>query len=69
MSLRPFTLILIAIGAAIAPALGAAAEAPQLPAVDFDRQIAPLLVSRCLECHSGLDPDGGLSLIDAAAAA
>ena len=69
MSHRPFTLILIAIGAAIAPAPGAAAEAPQPPAVDFDRQIAPLLVSRCLECHSGLDPDGGLSLIDATAAA
>ena len=33
MSHRPFTLILIAIGAAIAPAPGAAAEAPQPPAL------------------------------------
>jgi hypothetical protein len=28
----------------------------------FDRTIAPLLVSRCLECHSGPEPEGGLEL-------
>jgi len=33
--------------------------------VDFDRQIAPLLVSRCLECHAGVEPKGGLSLVTA----
>ena len=69
MSLRPFTLILIATVAAVASWPGASATEPSLPAVDFDRQIAPLLTSRCLECHSGASPDGGLSLVDAAAAA
>lgn len=28
----------------------------------FDRTIAPLLVSRCLDCHSGTEPQGGLDL-------
>ncbi len=31
-------------------------------AADFERDIAPLLVRRCLECHKGPDPSGGLSL-------
>ncbi len=31
-------------------------------AIDFDRQIAPLLVSRCFECHHGDTPQGGLNL-------
>jgi hypothetical protein len=69
MSLRPLTLLLIATVAAVASWPGASATEPSLPAVDFDRQIAPLLTSRCLECHSGASPDGGLSLVDAAAAA
>ena len=69
MSLRSFTLLLIATVAAVASWPGASAKEPSLPAVDFDRQIAPLLISRCLECHSGASPDGGLSLVDAAAAA
>jgi hypothetical protein len=29
---------------------------------DFDRDVAPLLASRCLDCHSGTDPKGGLDL-------
>jgi hypothetical protein len=32
------------------------------PSESFDRTIAPLLASRCLECHSGLEPKGGLDL-------
>ena len=28
----------------------------------FDDEIAPILISRCLKCHSGADPKGGLSL-------
>jgi hypothetical protein len=32
------------------------------PSRSFDRTIAPLLSSRCLECHSGLEPKGGLDL-------
>ncbi|MBY0229821.1 MAG: DUF1549 domain-containing protein, partial [Gemmataceae bacterium] len=30
--------------------------------VDFQRDIAPLLARRCLECHSGADPKGALDL-------
>lgn len=32
--------------------------------IDFDRQIAPLLARRCLDCHSGEEPEGGLRLRD-----
>ena len=34
----------------------------------FDRQIAPLLASRCLECHHGADAQGKLILSNHAAA-
>lgn len=30
--------------------------------IDFDRQVAPLLATRCLECHDGTDPKGKLDL-------
>lgn len=30
--------------------------------VDFERQVAPILVRRCVECHSGADPSGKLNL-------
>jgi hypothetical protein len=33
------------------------------PAVpDFDKTVAPLLAGRCLDCHSGTEPKGGLDL-------
>ena len=32
--------------------------------INFDKQIAPIFVSHCLECHSGAEPEGGLSLTD-----
>ena len=67
MNRRPFTLILVAIAVALPPVGRADEQAPA--AVDFDRQIAPLLVTRCLACHCGAAPDGGLSLVDAAGAA
>ena len=35
----------------------ARAEAP-----DFDTQVAPILARRCLDCHSGAEPKGGLDL-------
>ncbi|MGD9646741.1 MAG: DUF1553 domain-containing protein [Pirellulales bacterium] len=41
--------------------LGAAGHAFE-PAPDFDRQIAPLLVKRCLECHNQTQAAGGLVL-------
>ncbi|QDU27773.1 Planctomycete cytochrome C [Anatilimnocola aggregata] len=40
-----------------AATLLSAADAP-----DFDRQIAPLLAGRCLDCHSGSESKGGLDL-------
>ncbi len=36
---------------------------------DFDKQIAPLLASRCLDCHSGARPKGKLDLSRKAGAA
>ncbi|MFM8274888.1 MAG: DUF1549 domain-containing protein, partial [Gemmata sp.] len=36
---------------------------------DFDKQIAPLLAARCLDCHSGPKPKGGLDLARKAGAA
>jgi len=33
-----------------------------LQAVDFEKDIAPLIVRRCLECHNSTDPQGGLDL-------
>ena len=29
---------------------------------DFERDVAPLFVQRCLECHGSVDPSGGLDL-------
>jgi len=69
MSLRPATLILVAVVATIVSPPVGRTEEPRPDAVDFDRQIAPLLISRCLECHSGPTPDGGLSLVDGPSAA
>lgn len=37
------------------------ADAPK-GKLDFDRDVAPLLASKCLECHSGVGPEGGLDL-------
>ena len=33
-------------------------------APDFEKAIAPLLIKRCVECHQGNDPSGGLNLTD-----
>ena len=57
-------LLLIAIcGSQCGATLAAADVAP-----DFDRQIAPLLAGRCLDCHSGSEPKGKLDLSTAAGA-
>ena len=37
-------------------------------APEFDREVAPLLARRCLECHSGGEPEGGLKLSERTAA-
>jgi hypothetical protein len=33
--------------------------------LDFDRHVAPILAGRCLDCHSGSEPKGGLDLSSA----
>ena len=53
---RPMIHLLIAITAIVPmPVLGA-------EKIDFDREIAPLLSKRCLECHNAADAKGGLRL-------
>lgn len=44
------------------------AQTDTAAATDFDRQIAPLLARRCLECHNALEKKGGLDLTSSAAA-
>jgi hypothetical protein len=34
----------------------------QSAAPDFDKEVVTVLASRCIECHSGTDPKGGLDL-------
>jgi len=46
--------------------LGGATAADDAAAVDFTRDVAPLLVRRCLECHSGESPEAALALTDEA---
>jgi len=40
----------------------------QAQTIDFQKQIAPILVSHCLECHRGSNPEGGLNLTERALA-
>jgi hypothetical protein len=52
-------------GSSVGAAVSADAEVAPGPAVaklDFDRTVAPLVAARCLECHSGTEPEGGLNL-------
>lgn len=41
-----------------------AAQSVAVQKVDFDKEIRPLLVSHCLECHRGPESKGGLDLSD-----
>ena len=40
-----------------------ATRVPAASAPDFNREIAPILSKHCLECHSGAEPAGKLSLL------
>lgn len=54
-------LITLASGTAVLMALALTSAADD-PADPFTRDIKPLLRRRCLECHAGAKPDGGLDL-------
>ncbi len=45
-----------------------ATAAIQSAELDFDRQVAPILAGRCIECHSGAEPKGKFDLSSAAKA-
>lgn len=48
---------------AIEPALTLLSEGKgELAAADFEREIAPLLVTRCVKCHNASEPSGELDL-------
>jgi len=59
MQCPPLILFLLAVGPFFGPVAIVGAE-PTPP--NFDREIAPLLVRRCLDCHSGPKPKGKLDL-------
>ena len=46
----------------------AVSVAIQSAELDFDRQVAPILAGRCIECHSGAEPKGKFDLSNAAKA-
>jgi hypothetical protein len=50
----------------VAAALGygpvAIGQSDPPPGFEFDQSVAPILVARCLDCHSGPEPKGGLDL-------
>ncbi|MGE3780766.1 MAG: c-type cytochrome domain-containing protein, partial [Pirellulaceae bacterium] len=49
-----------AVWLAAGPAFAADPAAPA--AIDFSRDIRPVLVEKCINCHSGEEPEGGLRL-------
>jgi Protein of unknown function (DUF1549)/Protein of unknown function (DUF1553)/Planctomycete cytochrome C len=55
--LRRIWCLLILFSAISTRGVSAAGEGP-----DFDKQVAPILANRCLECHSGAEPKGKLDL-------
>ena len=62
MSLR-LPAILAAAWTALLPLLASAEE----PAVDFLRDVKPILAQRCFRCHSSLEQESGLRLDSVAA--
>ncbi|MFM8250702.1 MAG: PSD1 and planctomycete cytochrome C domain-containing protein [Planctomycetota bacterium] len=59
--------LLVLTGLLLSMQLGAHSSADEAPAkVDFEKEVAPLLLARCLECHSGPESAGKLNLTTAA---
>jgi hypothetical protein len=53
---------LIALVLTLSTAWGVVRPVGAADAVDFDGRVAPVLIRRCLDCHSGAEPKGGLDL-------
>ncbi len=53
---------IIALVISVAPAIGLWAGVAAARDVDFDREVAPILAGRCLDCHSGAEAKGKLDL-------
>lgn len=56
----PVSTIRFITGLLLATFVGEAALVP-----DFEREVAPILITRCLECHQGREPSGELLLTEA----
>lgn len=54
----------LVLGIVSGPLGGVPAMADATQPIDFSRDVAPVLVRRCLECHSGESPEGSLTLTD-----
>lgn len=56
----PVSTVRFITGLLLATFVGEAALVP-----DFEREVAPILITRCLECHQGREPSGELLLTEA----
>jgi hypothetical protein len=54
--------MIVALGCSLAPTCVGVRLARAQGARDFDQRVAPVLIRRCLDCHSGFEPKGGLDL-------
>ena len=63
---HPLRLLSLILGALAGAFLGRAQ--PAAPAVDFARDIQPILAGRCYDCHGAEKPKGGLQLVSRASA-
>jgi hypothetical protein len=57
-----FTFGFCFIGSLLGTSVSVHAQDQQLANIEFESQIAPLLIRHCVECHQGKDPSGGLLL-------
>ena len=56
------TFVFCFIGYLLGTSFSVNAQEEHTATIDFESLIAPLLIKRCVECHQGKDPSGGLLL-------